>query len=105
MQLGQPEKTYDHILCLTAQQMGSFVACKVQPCLNACYGCSNHLPKGNSSFEAVIAHYQQLVRKGDTHPAYKVLRQLSKPKCQPAKQLRHGISGRQLHTAPERIAE
>ena len=45
------------------------------------------------------------MRKGDTHPAYKVLRQLSKPKCQPAKQLRHGISGRQLHTAPERIAE
>ena len=62
IQLGQPEKTYDHILCLTAQQMGSFVACKVQPCLNACYACSDHLPKDNPSFEAVIAHYQQLVQ-------------------------------------------
>ncbi len=62
IQLGQPEKTYDHILCLTAQQMGSSVACKVQPCLNACCGCSDHLPKGNPSFEAVIAHYEQLVQ-------------------------------------------
>ena len=41
----------------------------------------------------------------NNHPAYKVLRQLSKPKCQPGRQLRRGISGRQLHTALERIAE
>ena len=41
----------------------------------------------------------------DTHPAYKVLRQLSKPKPQPGRQLQHGISGRQLHTASDRIVE
>ena len=56
-------------------------------------------------FTQLLTKVQHSMRKGDTHPAYKVLRQLSKPKCQPAKQLRHGISGRQLHTAPERIAE
>ena len=56
-------------------------------------------------FTQLLTKVQHSMRKGNTHPAYKVLRQLSKPKCQPSKQLRHGISGRQLHTAPERIAE
>ncbi len=53
----------------------------------------------------MLTQVQRSMHKGDTHPAYKVLRQLSKPKCQPGRQLRHGISGRQLHTASERIAE
>ena len=56
-------------------------------------------------FTQMLTKVQRSMRKGDTHPAYKVLRQLSKPKCQPGRQLRHGISGRQLHTASERIAE
>ena len=37
--------------------------------------------------------------------AYKTLRQLSKPNCQTGSQLRHGVSGKQLHTVSERIAE
>ncbi|DBA87416.1 TPA: hypothetical protein ACH3X1_004463 [Trebouxia sp. C0004] len=50
-------------------------------------------------FTQILTKVQCSMRKGDIHPAYKVLRQLSKPKCQPGRQLRHEISGRQLHTA------
>ena len=53
----------------------------------------------------MLTEVQQSMRKDDTHPAYKGLRQLSKPKCQTGSQLRTGVSGRQLHTVPERFAE
>ena len=56
-------------------------------------------------FTQLLTKVQRSMRKGDIHPAYKVLRHLSKPKCQPGRQLWHGISSRQLHTAQERIAE
>ena len=53
----------------------------------------------------MLTKVQRSMQKGDTHPAYKALMQLSKPKCLPSRQLRHGTSGRQLHTASERITE
>ena len=59
----------------------------------------------NQHFTSTLTKVQQVMRKGDAHPAYKALRQLSKPKCQTGSQLRHGVSGRQLHTVSERIAE
>ena len=45
------------------------------------------------------------MQKGDAHPAYKAVMQLSKPKCHPGRQLRHETSGRQLHTPSKRITE
>ena len=59
----------------------------------------------NQHFSCLLTKVQNSMRKGDTHPAYKCLNQLSKPKCRPGRQLRHGISGRPLHTAAERTAE
>ena len=59
----------------------------------------------NQYFTSMLTKVQHSVRKGDTHPAYKALKQLSKPKCQLGRQLRHRISGRQLHTVSERIVE
>ncbi len=45
------------------------------------------------------------MRKGKTHAAYEVLRQLGKPKCQSGSQLRHKDSRRQHHRASKCIAE
>ena len=59
----------------------------------------------NQHFTTMLTKMQQSMCKGNTHPAYKALRQLSKPKCQRGSQLRHGVAGRQLHTVSERIAE
>ena len=59
----------------------------------------------NQYFTFMLIKVQHSVRKGDTHPAYKALKQLNKPKCQLGRQLRHGISGRQLRTVSERIVE
>ena len=50
----------------------------------------HHHPK------CMLTKVQHPMRRDDTHPAYKALRQLSKPKCQPGRQMKHGISDRQL---------
>jgi len=59
-------------------------------------------------FTQLVTKVQRSMRKGNTpsiqgpQAAHELI---SKPKCQPGRQLQHGISGRQLHTASKRIAE
>ena len=55
-------------------------------------------------FRQMLTKVQRPMRRDDTHPAFKVLRQLSMPECQSGSQLQHGVSSRQLHRASKCIA-
>ena len=81
------------------------------PAAKASYKAANRATKRSASadFErhwtSQLSSVQHSMHKGDIHPAYKCLNQLSKPKLDVGRTLRDRHSGRVLQSAEERIAE